>query len=306
MNVLSLFDGISCGQVALNRAGINIENYYSSEIDVNASKITKANFPKTIPLGDVCNIRSETLPKIDLLMGGSPCQSFSSANSRSRTGLDGKSKLFWEFVRLFKEINPKYFLLENVVMKPEWESIITKEMGVNPFFINSADFSAQIRKRLYWTNIPILRWEPKGILFKSILENWNGPWLKLNDNQLRKLFHINPPIERSNALTQAQSRKGSSSEYLTMLAKIKKAQNAEGYRAITPTECERLQTLPDNYTKVDGVFDSRRMNAIGNGWTVDVIAHILKGLNKEAHILKGLNKELVLKEESENLFEIGE
>ncbi|MCK9435080.1 MAG: DNA (cytosine-5-)-methyltransferase [Candidatus Cloacimonetes bacterium] len=296
MNVLSLFDGISCGQVALNRAGIDIENYYASEIDINACKITQANFPNTIPLGDVCKIKSEELGRIDLLMGGSPCQSFSYANTKSRTGLEGKSKLFWEFIRILKEVKPKYFLLENVIMKPEWEAIITKEIGVNPVYINSADFSAQIRKRLYWTNIPILKWRRKGILFKDILENWNGPWLELNDNQLRKLFHIDPSIEKSNALTQAQSRKGSSSEYLTMISKIKKAQQAEGYRALTPTECERLQTLPDGYTKVDGVFNSRRMNAIGNGWTVDVIAHIFKGLNKE----------LVEKEESENLFIIGE
>lgn len=278
LNVLSLFDGISCGQLALSNSGFKVSKYFASEIENNSIAITQKNFPNTIQLGNVCEVETTDLPKIDLLIGGSPCQSFSSANAHSRNGLDGKSKLFWEYIRILTELNPRFFLLENVVMKPEWEAIITKAIGVDPVFINSADFSAQTRKRLYWTNIPVLKWKPKNILFPSILDIWEGPWLELNENQLSKLSKINPTIDKSNALTQAQSRKGSSSEYLTMLAKIKKAQNANGYRALTVNECEKLQTLPINYTQADGVFNSRRMNVIGNGWTVDVIAHIFKGI----------------------------
>lgn len=284
MNVLSLFDGISCGQIALSRSGFKVDNYFASEIEKRSILITQKNFPNTIQLGDVCKIDSSKLPKIDIVIGGSPCQSFSSANAHSRNGLDGKSKLFWEFVRLVNEIKPEFFLLENVVMKKQWLEIITKALGVNPVFIDSADFSAQTRKRMYWTNIRIPEWGKKRILFPEILDKWDGPWLSLNENQFRKLSKLNPSIEKSNALTQAQSRKGSSSEYLTMLAKIKKAQNAEGYRPITPNECERLQTIPVDYTKADGVPDLKRMNAIGNGWTVDVVSHIFKGMNKNSSI----------------------
>lgn len=153
MNVLSLFDGMSCGQIALNRVGIKYDNYFASEIDKHTIQITQKNYPKTIQLGDITQIKGEYLPKIDLLFGGSPCQSFS--NAGNRTGFDGKSGLFWEYVRILKETNPTYFLLENVKMKKEWQDIISKEMGVEPIEICSSLFSAQQRKRLYWTNIPI-------------------------------------------------------------------------------------------------------------------------------------------------------
>jgi DNA (cytosine-5)-methyltransferase 3A len=153
-NVLGLFDGMSCGQIALNKVGIKYDNYYASEIDVHAIKVTQHNYPNTIQLGDIHNIKGSDLPKIDLLFGGSPCQSFSSAGNR--TGFDGKSGLFWEFVRVLNEVQPKYFLLENVKMKKEWEDIITKEMGVEPIRINSNLVSGQNRERLYWTNIPNL------------------------------------------------------------------------------------------------------------------------------------------------------
>lgn len=154
INVLSLFDGISCGQVALERAGIKVNNYYSSEIDKNAIKITMANYPDTIQLGDVRNIDVKKLPKIDLLMGGSPCQDLSCCKNNSE-GLKGKkSGLFFEYVRILKEIKPKYFLLENVAsMRDDDRDIITSIIGVKPIMIDSADFSAQVRKRYYWTNI---------------------------------------------------------------------------------------------------------------------------------------------------------
>jgi DNA-cytosine methyltransferase len=151
MNVLSLFDGMSCGQIALNKCGIKYENYYASEIDKYAIQISQKNYPDTIRLGDVTKIKGSDLPKIDLLIGGSPCQSFSRSGDGS--GFDGKSRLFWEYVRILKEVNPKYFLLENVVMKKEWENIITEALGVEPILIDSKFFSAQKRQRLYWTNI---------------------------------------------------------------------------------------------------------------------------------------------------------
>ena len=169
MKVLSLFDGISCGYLALKKAGIKIEKYYASEIDKNAIKIALKNHPDIIQLGDVRGIKGSNLEKIDLLIGGSPCQSFS--NAGDRTGFDGKSSLFFEFLRIKKETNPRYFLLENVKMKKEWRDIITKSIGVEPIEINSALVSAQQRIRLYWTNIPLdnLRIEDKKIYLKDIL-----------------------------------------------------------------------------------------------------------------------------------------
>lgn len=204
-NVLSLFDGISCGQQALNRTGIKYKNYYASEIDQHAIKVTQHNFPNTIQLGSVVDIDTSTLPKIDLLLGGSPCQSFSFAGKRKGMStkcnleiltlehylelksegyeFEGQSYLFWEYMRILKEVNPTYFLLENVMMGDKWEKILSKAIGVNPIMINSALVSAQNRKRLYWSNIglkpqglfgylepTIQQPKDKGILLKDILE----------------------------------------------------------------------------------------------------------------------------------------
>jgi len=148
MNVLSLFDGMSCGQIALNDANIKYDNYFASEIDSHAIKISLKNYPNTKHLGDVTKITSESLPKIDLLFGGSPCQSFSRAGDNK--GFEGKSGLFWEFVRILKEVKPTYFLLENVVMKKEWKDIISEALEVQPIEVNSNLISSQNRKRLYW------------------------------------------------------------------------------------------------------------------------------------------------------------
>lgn len=168
MNTLSLFDGMSCGQIALERAGIKVDNYYASEIDKYAIKVTQANYPDTIQLGDIRNIKAVDLPKIDLLMGGSPCQGFSYSGKQLNFE-DERSKLFFEFVRLLKECKPKYFLLENVKMKKEFQDIISKYLGVEPIEINGALVSAQNRKRLYWTNISnISILEDKGIIFNNI------------------------------------------------------------------------------------------------------------------------------------------
>ena len=181
INVLSLFDGMSCCQIALKEMGIDY-NYYASEIDKFAIKTTLHNFPNTIQLGDIRNIDLKSLPKIDLLVGGSPCQGFSIAGKQLNFN-DERSKLFFEYVRILREIKPRYFLLENVVMKKEYQDVISKELGIEPIMINSALVSAQSRKRLYWTNIKegqlnffenislIPQPKDRGILLKDILEN---------------------------------------------------------------------------------------------------------------------------------------
>lgn len=183
MNVLSLFDGISCGQIALERAGLKVDKYFASEIDKDAISVTQYNYPNTIQLGDIRNINLDILPKIDLLIGGSPCQDLSRAKTNG-CGLNGeKSSLFYEYVRVLNEIKPKYFLLENVKMKKEYMDIITKELGVNPILIDSSLVSAQHRERLYWTNIPIIEMpKDKNILLKDIIKcnhNWRplGKWV---------------------------------------------------------------------------------------------------------------------------------
>ena len=205
MNVLSLFDGMSCGQQALERAGIKVDNYYASEINKYAIQVTMTNYPNTIQLGSVTEVDGYSLPKIDLLIGGSPCQSFSFAGKRNGMStkceiqiltlehylklkqegyeFEGESYLFWEYMRLLNEVKPKYFLLENVMMGEKWERILSKAIGVNPIEINSALVSAQNRRRLYWTNIGmkaaglfrdlesiIEQPKDKGILLKDILE----------------------------------------------------------------------------------------------------------------------------------------
>lgn len=169
MKVLSLFDGMSCGQIALNRLGVKYSAYYASEIDKNAIKVTMSNYPNTIQLGDITKVNGYDLPKIDLLIGGSPCQGFSFAGKGLNFD-DPRSKLFFEYVRLLKETNPKYFLLENVKMKKEHQDVISYYLVVKPILINSSLVSAQNRERLYWTNIPNVS-QPKdnGIILKDIV-----------------------------------------------------------------------------------------------------------------------------------------
>lgn len=196
-NVLSLFDGMSCGQIALNRIGIKYEKYFASEIDKYAIQVTQRNFPNTIQLGDVRNIKGAALPKIDLIIGGSPCQGFSFAGKQLNFE-DERSKLFFEYVRLLNECKPKYFLLENVRMKYEHELVISKYLGVEPIEINSALLSAQNRVRLYWTNInekpfglfgdmkpDIAQPKDKGILLKDILEDVVADKYFLSEKALR-------------------------------------------------------------------------------------------------------------------------
>ena len=277
MNILSCFDGMSCGQLALRRAGISYDNYFSSEIDKYTVKVTQCNFPETVQLGDVQEVRPDKLPKIELLMGGSPCQGFSFAGKMLNFD-DPRSRLFFEFDRLKNELNPKYFLLENVRMKKESQDIISEYLGVEPVFINSSLVSAQNRQRLYWTNIPFIIPEDKRIVLSDILESevdakyFAGEKLQKNyigGNQL------NP-----NYKSQANTIHCLKDKFGTLCAGTHGYANGyvnnNGFRKLTPIECERLQTVPDGYTNY--VSDTQRYKMLGNGWTVDVVKEIFKGI----------------------------
>jgi site-specific DNA-cytosine methylase len=310
MNVLSLFDGMSCGQLALNRLGITNYNYYASEIDKHAIQVTQSNFPNTIQVGDITKLNSTTLPKIDLLIGGSPCQGFSFAGKQLNFE-DERSKLFFEYVRLKNELNPKYFLLENVKMKKEYQDIISEHIGVEPIEINSNLVSAQNRRRLYWTNIPnINQPEDKHIYLNDILEyEFHYKYLLNEDTNIKynKLYDLENLVvdvsynklkgfnDKSPTLL-AQSYGGTTicinidykklkvyddGKTPTLLAKPSNGGKMflkvdKRLRRFTPIECERLQTIPDNYTNY--VSDTQRYKMIGNGWTIDVISHILKNI----------------------------
>lgn len=346
MNVLSTFDGMSCGQIALERAGKKVDLYLASEIDQHAIKVTQANYPKTKQLGDITKIRAEQLPKIDLLIGGSPCQGFSIAG-KGLNFEDPRSALFFEFLRLLNELrvkNPEIkFLLENVVMKKEIQDEISRLLGVEPVLINSALVSAQRRNRLYWTNIdfnPII--EDRKIALQDILESsfeekyvmgpgWVDWWNKNYEYQLKKQYcSVNAEKAITMTARQFASWNGNfialeeKSDGLVFIGALKKglrlndgkilsrnfregyrvysirgksatltsqSKGGEGgstglygqnttsgviYRKLTPVECERLQTVPDNYTSV--VSDTQRYKMLGNGWTVDVVAHIFQNL----------------------------
>ena len=427
MNVLSLFDGMSCGQQALERANITVDNYYASEIDKYAIQVTMHNYPNTKQLGSVTDLDGYSLTKIDLLMGGSPCQSFSFAGKRKGMStkceteiltledylklksdgyeFEGQSYLFWEYMRILKEVKPKYFLLENVMMGEKWELILSKAIGVNPVEINSALVSAQNRRRLYWTNIgltpqglfgdllpTIKQPKDKGILLKDVLESEVAEkyFLKKdsfifdriknkhpftpripNEEQKSNCLKIggqgvddlilkidkkgniknnqdkagcfttgghsggnhsdmdlivamrgrnpeNPsdrtsgiPTEqrleprndgKTNCLTSVQKdnliaygcdyrkdegfRVRETEKSSTLMARAREdvygtglVKTQSNIRRLTPIECERLQTVKDNYTNV--VSDSQRYKMLGNGWTIDVISHILNYMPKE-------------------------
>lgn len=294
MRVLSLFDGISCGRVALERANIPVEVYYASEIDKNAMKISHKNYPGIIQLGDICNITEEKLQSIlpiDLIIAGSPCQDLSNYkyDRGEVTGLDGeKSGLFYEFVRVLRFVKPKYFLLENVAsMEDKWKDLISQILQVEPIMINSALVCAAERKRYYWTNIPnVTLPQDKHIYLKDIVvehdqvpdKYWYTKYpftVHDGDVKVKATLHIS-------GHRQIKEVYGLNHKCNTLLCdgdgghRAKKIYQNSRVRKLMPIEYERLQTLPDHYT--DGVADSKRYTAIGNGFTVDVIAHILKGL----------------------------
>ena len=381
IKVLSLFDGMSCGQLALQRLGIDVDTYYASEIDKFAIQVTQANFPNTIQIGDVCNVDPKDFEDIDLITCGSPCQGFSFAGKQLAFD-DPRSALFFEFIRILKEIKPKYFLLENVRMKQEFQDVITDQVSlcypefqggdlfggkIKPYLINSALVSAQNRLRLYWTNIPNIE-QPidKNIILEDILIKQDTESYALSDlankrakdNPRSRAFK--PGQEKSGALLANQYKQSTDSLYALKEPKqvgvavdinghdiLKRVYSPEGksptlntmgggnrepkvvsgawrarsyddkgqrvkwkeskpkqmlelrkdqksnsigsvqkdsvvvqdlsWRRLLPLECERLQTVPDNYT--NHVSNSQRYKMLGNGWTIDVIAHILKNMD---------------------------
>ena len=324
MNVLSLFDGMSCGRLALDRLGIPVTNYYAAEIDKYAIQVSEANYPDIIRLGDVCGVKAKDLPKIDLVMGGSPCQGFSFAGAQLAFD-DPRSALFFEFVRILKECKPKYFLLENVKMKKEFLDIISQQVGAEPILINSALVSAQNRQRYYWTNIPeVEQPENRGVVLRDILETesvsdefrysqksidymnrGNEKWQQAGNRRADR-YEQTADKDKSFAIT-ANWHKGVPYNYFkdgkrmdrdslvvekSKIREKSKTVRSGGrgsydrhewdsvdemhWRKLTPIECERLQTVPDNYT--NHVSNTQRYKMLGNGWTVEVIAHILKGV----------------------------
>lgn len=269
LRVVSLFDGMSCGRIALEKAGLNVGYYYASEIDKYAIKISEKNYPDIIRLGDVTKVGWYNFEySTDLLIGGSPCQSFSVAGDG--TGFDGKSGLFWEFVKALKETRARYFLLENVVMKKEWEDVITEALGVKPIKINSACFTAQNRNRLYWTNIPVdMNLSDSGLYLKDILmSDYSETTVANTDRNLRHERDLN---EKSLTCT-ATMYKGAGNNGMTLVRR----KNQSKLSVLSVNEVEKLQGVPLNYT--EGVSNTQRYKMLGNGWTIDVITHIFKGL----------------------------
>ncbi len=326
MNVLSLFDGMSCGQIALERVGIKVENYFASEIDKYAMQVTKHNYPNTKHIGDATKVKGVDLPRIDLLIGGSPCQGFSFAGKQLNFD-DQRSKLFFEFVRLLEETKPKYFLLENVKMKKEYEDIISEHLGTEPIHINSKVFSAQDRKRSYWTNIifsalPIENTSTVEDILESevniryCIDPKRSVVILDNEVKKRKIGYIGSDPQgnriysihgksvclcgesgglgaktglyalpcltpdRTEKRQNGRRFKPTHSKFYTLTAMDKHGVLTNNFiRKLTPLECERLQTVPENYTSI--VSDNQRQRMLGNGWTVDVVAHIFKGLLNE-------------------------
>ncbi len=327
MNVLSLFDGISCARVALDNAGIPVNKYYACEIEKNAIKLAQKNYADTIALGSVVDFKTDMITEpIDLLIGGSPCQDLSIAK-KDRQGLKGdRSSLFYEYVRIKKEINPKYFILENVAsMRNEDRNIISGIMGCEPVLFNASLVSAQCRKRYFWTNIQFDLPDDRGILLKDILqpdadvdakmnikqvlnttaqrginetkklgyvgskdhqakrvysENGKLPALNSICNSLVKVGHIGNSNSQANRVYSPEGKSVTLSALGGGLgAKCGLYQMDTKIRKLTPIECERLQSLPDNYT--EGIAITNRYKCLGNAFNVEVISHILKNLRVE-------------------------
>ena len=299
-----MFDGMSCGQLALKKAGVKVKTYHASEIDKWAIKVTKKNFPCTFQMGDITKLEDWRLEYIrdeiglDLVIGGSPCQGFSFAGNQLNFE-DPRSKLFFDFVRVLKILKPKYFLLENVRMKKESQDIISEYLGVEPVAINSNLVSAQNRHRLYWTNIPFDMPEDKGIILADILEDGvtdreKSHCLDANyfkGGNLKSYFekHRRQLVFTSGAFRGRYNSEGKTEQKLELrydgktnsLTTVQKDNVAVDlkeltWRKLSVKECERLQTVPDGYT--EGVSNTQRYKMLGNGWTVDVIAHIFKGI----------------------------
>lgn len=327
INVLSLFDGISCGQVALNRAGIKVNNYFASEIDKHAIKVTQSNYPNTKQIGDVTKVKGADFPQIDLLMGGSPCQGFSFSGKQLNFD-DPRSKLFFEFVRLIEEVKPKYWLLENVVMKQEYQDVISQHLGVKPVKLNSALTSAQNRVRLYWANFDITEPTDQGIKLEDILEDTEmiGPSAilgrrlnkatilgrRLDERGKRQDYDKNVPItqclevrasnrDKSNCLTTVAKD--------TVLTTMEVGRHPDAFnrklpfRNYTKIERCRLMNLPDNYC--DEISDNQTVKATGNGWEVGMVTHIFNQMAAQADKERGEEKNIITADMHEPSFKTG-
>ena len=313
MKVLSLFDGISCGMVALERAGIFVEKYAAYEIDKHAIQVSEKNYPQIEHCGDVTTADFAKYKGFELLIGGSPCTFWSIARNGRETTPDGQGgQLFMHFVRALKESECKYFLYENnYSIHKNIKDFITEQLEVQPILINSALVSAQNRKRLYWTNIPdIAQPEDKNICLNDVLES--GIADRIKSYTLCATYHKGLGASPLEYLSRHQKRpyicepvrvgqigKGGQGQRIysvygksvtlsanggglgakTGLYKIDLPDGDYIIRKLTPIEAERLQTLPDNYT--EGISNTQRYKCIGNGWTVDVIAHILRSLKND-------------------------
>ena len=287
MKVLSLFDGISCGMVALERAGIEVDEYYASEIDENAIAISQKNYPGIIRLGDVTKWRDWDIPwsEIDILIGGSPCQGFSFAGKKLNF-TDVRSKLFFEFVDILnhlKQHNPRVlFLLENVMMKKEHQNIISEYLGVSPVLINSNSFSAQNRPRLYWCNweISIPLAESKYTLRDVFDERLKHREIRINHpetiTKCKSYYQYDQNLKGHKSQDQRYFDIDSKSNTLLLSSSsIPKVKADDGrIYLLTPQECAKLQTLNSDYIDVVGVPKAAKYMALGNGWTVDVIAYL--------------------------------
>ena len=318
MRVLSLFDGISCGRAALERTNISVDEYYASEIDPHAVKISNKNYPDIIQLGDIKNWRNWNIDfsKIDILLAGFPCQAWSVAG-KQQGDKDPRGELVHHLIGIMKKIqreNPKLiFLFENVKMKKEFINYINELFGYEPILINSSLLSAQNRERLYWTNIPrITQPENKGILLKEILQSGlvdreksytlDASYYKGSQNRRLYLEKSRRQIVLTEEETILHNLYGGFKENFPRIFNDKsptlRTSAGGGHipsvfikwlwekenimiknRLLTPIECERLQTLPDNYT--EGISNTQRYKCLGNGWTIDVISHILSFIHKE-------------------------
>jgi DNA (cytosine-5)-methyltransferase 3A len=301
MRVLSLFDGISVARASLESAGIKVETYYASEIDKHAIEISKKNFPDIIQLGSVVGLTPP--PDIDLLIGGSPCQDLSIAK-KDRKGLEGaRSGLFWEYIRIKEECKPTYFILENVASMPKKDrDTITTTLGVQPILFNASLVSAQSRKRLFWTNIPFELPEDRDILLKDILQpdaevdermvvdgkafcltaSYQGAIeynsVERKQRTMVKVGYIGNTDAQANRVYDPEGKSCTLSANGGGLgAKTGLYQQTNRIRKLTPIECERLQSLPDNYT--EGVAKTHRYKCLGNAFNMEVVAHILKNIS---------------------------
>lgn len=269
MNVFSMFDGISCGQIALERAGFKVNNYYACEIKKEAIQVTQSNYPNTIQLGDVTKVDLSSLPQIDLVIFGSPCQDLSQAH-KVRDGLEGeKSSLFYTALDILQKLNPKYFLMENVMMKQEDYRKISDLLGVEGIKINSKLVSGALRSRYYWTNIPNVT-EPsdKGISLQSVLTSG------FTDREKARALLVSD--SRPLASPDKMWKRYKSTGFTTIVFDSPDCDWTKGIRYLNQTELERLQTVPEGYTK--SLNRNQAANVLGDCWTVDVITHIFRNI----------------------------